>query len=265
MGRAWCGALLVVAVLTACTDDGPECSDAQRLRPDVEIFMRLDATAADMAGVRQQIRQTRGVRRSAFVSHEESFRLLREVLAESALEGEGPEDAPESFRFELEEAQHRRRLVAPFERLDGVGWVATRPTPAELKRLRRKLARLRDQPEVEVFMNVAATPEQTAAVRAAIEQSPRVQQLEFMSRDDAYREFQRLFADQPDLVATTSPEALPESFRVDIDDTSKSERFARTLENLPGIDEVKTSHVELQIYENGARFADLREVDVCRD
>ncbi len=266
MGRAWRGALLLVVALTACTDDGPACSDAQRVRPDVEVFMEVDATAAEKAGVRQLIRAAPGVRRSVFLSHGESFRLYREVLAdEPELAEEGPENTPESFRFQLEDPRHRRRAAGSFERLPGVDWVSIRPTAEERAKLRRQLSRLQTHPDVEVFMSIAATPEQTAAVRAALRGSPKVRELTFLSRDDAYREFQRLFSDQPDLIATTSPAQLPESFRFDIDDRAKSDHFVRELGSLPNVDEVKTSAGQLLIYERAARMAALRENPACLD
>ncbi len=96
--------------------------------------------------------------------------------------------------------------------------------------------------EMEAFMRARATSEQIDAVRTALARSRLVRKFTFVSQQDAYREFGRLFADQPDLVATVDPLVLPMSFRiVPVDGAAR--RLARSLERLAGVDEVKTAPV----------------------
>jgi cell division protein FtsX len=94
-------------------------------------------------------------------------------------------------------------------------------------------------PDGEVFMRIAASESDIHAVRAVIHRSHDVRTFAFVSRADAYREFGRLFSDQPDLVATTSPEALPASFRIELAKGAKRNRLAQRFRHLAGVDEVK--------------------------
>ena len=76
-------------------------------------------------------------------------------------------------------------------------------------------ARWRGDIEFIVFMNPDASPEQIDGVQRALEESPQVDSFVFFDKDDAFREYQELFAeDQPEFVDLVTPDALPTSFRV---------------------------------------------------
>jgi cell division protein FtsX len=94
-------------------------------------------------------------------------------------------------------------------------------------------------PDGEVFMSVAASESDIHAVRTVIRHSHAVRTYAFVTRADAYREFGRLFSDRPELVATTSPEALPVSFRIELATDAKRNQLAQRFGNLAGVDEVK--------------------------
>ena len=75
----------------------------------------------------------------------------------------------------------------------------------------------KDGVELEIFMNVDAPQQQIDDVRIALDElegPARCKSYKFLTKEDAYNEFQRIFHDQPDLVESTTPEALPTSFRV---------------------------------------------------
>lgn len=93
--------------------------------------------------------------------------------------------------------------------------------------------------DAEVFMKTAATASQTAAVRNAIRRSHLVRKFAFLSRDDAYREFRRLFRDHPDLTAAIDRDLLPASFRLELVHGAKRGPLGRALQRLPGVDQVK--------------------------
>ena len=88
-------------------------------------------------------------------------------------------------------------------------------------------------------MTMMATEAELAAVRAAIEASPLVRTFVYLSHDDAYREFQRIFADKPKLVASTTPDQLPVSFRITLLHASNREQLAEELRQLPAVDQVR--------------------------
>lgn len=95
-------------------------------------------------------------------------------------------------------------------------------------------------PELEAFMRVEATPAQTGAVLAVIRTSRLVRAFEFVSQQDAFREFGRLFADEPALVAATAPNAVPASFRLKLVDGGERGQVERVLKRLAGVDVLVT-------------------------
>jgi cell division transport system permease protein len=65
-----------------------------------------------------------------------------------------------------------------------------------------------------VYMNPDATPEQVAAVQRDLDDNPQVESYEYLDQQAAFAEFQDLFADSPELLASVTPEILPTSYKV---------------------------------------------------
>src|SRR4029450_9337577 len=65
-----------------------------------------------------------------------------------------------------------------------------------------------------VYLEERVTPAERAAVRAAIERLPFVDQVTYESRAQAYQRFLEQFAGEPDVLATESLNTMPESFQV---------------------------------------------------
>ncbi|MBK9180891.1 MAG: ABC transporter permease [Acidimicrobiales bacterium] len=88
-----------------------------------------------------------------------------------------------------------------------------------------------------VFLNPEATPEQTEAIGRALEENPEVDEVKYVSQQEAYEEFQVLFRNSPEMVDSVSPEVLPASYRVvprDAD-TTVIESVGRQFEQQPGV------------------------------
>jgi len=95
--------------------------------------------------------------------------------------------------------------------------------------------------EFEVFMTVNPTEEQVEEVRQELESDQRVKRFFFLTKEDAYEEFKRLFADKPDLVSETSAEALPPSFRVAPRNVEDTQDLKAQYSTLAGVDVVITA------------------------
>ncbi|MCP3912238.1 MAG: ABC transporter permease [Actinomycetia bacterium] len=65
-----------------------------------------------------------------------------------------------------------------------------------------------------VFMNAESTSDQVQAIQATLHSSPAIASSEFVDQNQAYEEFKDIFANQPELVDSVTPEILPPSFRV---------------------------------------------------
>src|SRR5712691_10326181 len=92
--------------------------------------------------------------------------------------------------------------------------------------------------ELEIFMRVSATKQQTQAVNKALDADPNVKSFRFLDHREAYQEFKRLFADQPTLVESEPPDGskLPESFRVVPLKPELTSVVRNVFQNVPGVD-----------------------------
>jgi len=106
-----------------------------------------------------------------------------------------------------------------------------------------------DKIEVSIFLcgsnSVAftCTGTVTEAQRANIEAvlgslAPTVQEIFYESSQDAYVKFQEQFAGSA-ILANISPDALPESFRVKLDDPANFEKVATALKSVQGVESIQ--------------------------
>jgi cell division transport system permease protein len=97
--------------------------------------------------------------------------------------------------------------------------------------------------ELEIFMQVDATDQQINAVRGELDglvDTAQVRDYRFLSKEDAYSEFKRIFRDQPALIESTTAEALPTSFRVAPTEAELTAGIANEFDSVSGVDEVLT-------------------------
>jgi cell division transport system permease protein len=96
----------------------------------------------------------------------------------------------------------------------------------------------------EIFMHVDVPKTQVDDVRAELTElraSKQITDFSYLSKDDAYREFEKLFDDEPALVENTRPEDLPESFRVVPTDVEDTTLLAQRFKSQPGVESVMTA------------------------
>ena len=96
-----------------------------------------------------------------------------------------------------------------------------------------------DKIQVSVFLTKDVSQPQRNAIRDELGQLPQVQQVYYESREQAYERFKIQFKDVPSLVKNTTPDALPESYRVKLKDPQKYQIVASAVQNMPGVDEVQ--------------------------
>jgi cell division transport system permease protein len=118
-----------------------------------------------------------------------------------------------------------------------------------------------DKVQVSIFLSDEVTDEQRAAIEARLDESPEVKAYIHETKDEAYARFQQQFAQQPELVANTPPDALPESYRVEL---KNPERYSVIAAEFPngenGVDQVRDEGDFLdRLFSllNGARNATL--------
>lgn len=90
--------------------------------------------------------------------------------------------------------------------------------------------------EVSVYLRDNATQNEERALSSDLSQMQEVQNITYVSKEEAYEEFKRQY---PDLWKGLPPDALPASFRVKLVDANDAVEVAARIEGAPGVDDVK--------------------------
>ncbi|SFJ85015.1 permease-like cell division protein FtsX [Amycolatopsis sacchari] len=77
------------------------------------------------------------------------------------------------------------------------------------------------------------------SLRQDVQNNPAVESVVFENRDQAYERFKRIFQDNPILVQSARPEALPASLQIKLHDPSRSEIISQQYGKQPGVDRIE--------------------------
>jgi len=96
-----------------------------------------------------------------------------------------------------------------------------------------------DKVQVSIFLKDDITDDQRKALGDELAADPLVRQpVIHESKDQAWKKFQQQFKDAPDLVAATKPDALPESYRVQLKDPKEYNQIVVEYTGKDGIEEI---------------------------
>ena len=115
---------------------------------------------------------------------------------------------------------------------------------------------------VSVFLTDAVTDEQRDHIAATIEGIPGVSAFHYESKEDAYRRFKDIFANEPSIVENVDPAALPASFRVTLTDEESALDLRDAVASIPGVKDVSGARVRVHPQVSGL-LHDLEEL--CSD
>ncbi|GIG57195.1 cell division protein FtsX [Longispora fulva] len=91
--------------------------------------------------------------------------------------------------------------------------------------------------EVSIFLE-KATAEQRDALQEELRTDPLVKSAYHESQEEAYKKFKEQFKDAPELVNATQMDALPESFRVKLQDPTKVDEIRAKYNGKPGVGQI---------------------------
>ncbi|MEV6524865.1 permease-like cell division protein FtsX [Longispora sp. NPDC051575] len=91
--------------------------------------------------------------------------------------------------------------------------------------------------EVSIFLE-KATEEQRNDLQQKLKTDPLVKTADYESKEQAYRKFKEQFKDAPELVNATQMDALPESFRVKLNDPTKVDEIRNKYNGQPGVGQI---------------------------
>lgn len=92
--------------------------------------------------------------------------------------------------------------------------------------------------ELNVFLTDQITPDQQAQLKTNIDAMPDVQQTFYVSKADAFKEYQSMFSGNPGLVSNVSPDALPASFRIKLHNPNRVDAVRSQIVGRAGVDSV---------------------------
>jgi len=92
--------------------------------------------------------------------------------------------------------------------------------------------------EVSVFLRNDVTEGELDDLRSDLAGMPEIETFTYVSKNQAYEEFKKLYADKPELYEVLPQDSLPASFRISLVDASDAEEVAARVDGSPGIDDV---------------------------
>ncbi|MFU8870493.1 permease-like cell division protein FtsX [Micromonospora sp. SL4-19] len=92
--------------------------------------------------------------------------------------------------------------------------------------------------EVSIFLKTDAPPEQRDALKAKLDGDPLIKNVTYVDKAEAYKRFQQMYADAPDLVNAIKPDQLPESFRLTLVNPEQYKNIYDQYKDSEGVDEI---------------------------
>src|SRR5438105_3470472 len=111
--------------------------------------------------------------------------------------------------------------------------------------------------ELEIFMKVNASKSDIDAMKSQLDSDSLVKSSRYLDHKAAYEEFKRLFHDQPALIESTTPDVLPESFRVAPVTARLTEQVDIAYRQRPGVDKIVTAQQQIKNLLNATRWIRL--------
>ncbi|MGH8909643.1 MAG: permease-like cell division protein FtsX [Egibacteraceae bacterium] len=111
--------------------------------------------------------------------------------------------------------------------------------------------------QVSVFLRDDISHDQRKSLEAELRANPVVQNVIHVSQQDAYREGQKLWADQPEMLARLTPNLVPASFRVKLIDPEEYPVVTSQFAEYPGVEEIVDQRATLEKF--------FRFMDALRD
>ncbi|MDQ4144588.1 MAG: permease-like cell division protein FtsX [Actinomycetota bacterium] len=93
--------------------------------------------------------------------------------------------------------------------------------------------------EVSAYLSNDITEGEQQALQTEITELPQVQEVTYVSQEEALEEFKEIFRGQPELYETLTEDSLPASLRIKLHDAEDTETVAALIRNRPGVDDVR--------------------------
>ncbi|MFN2490105.1 MAG: permease-like cell division protein FtsX [Actinomycetota bacterium] len=93
--------------------------------------------------------------------------------------------------------------------------------------------------EISVYLLDDAAPGEIQDLEAQVSRYDEVEEVTYVSKEEAYEDFKALYPDNPEFYEHLPPNKLPASLRIKLTDAKYTEGVAAAIEGAPGVDEVR--------------------------
>ncbi|MFI1192307.1 permease-like cell division protein FtsX [Micromonospora sp. NPDC020750] len=92
--------------------------------------------------------------------------------------------------------------------------------------------------EVSIFLKKEANEQQRADIDTKLKSDPLIKEVDFVDKAEAYKRFQEMFQDAPDLLSAVKADSLPESFRLKLVNPEQYREIYNQYKDTEGVDEI---------------------------
>jgi cell division transport system permease protein len=93
--------------------------------------------------------------------------------------------------------------------------------------------------EISVYLRDDIGPEERTSLQSQISSYDEVEELTYVSKEDAFAEFRERYRNQPEFYENLPEDALPASLRIKLTDAKFTEEVASRIQGAPGVDEIR--------------------------
>ena len=93
--------------------------------------------------------------------------------------------------------------------------------------------------EISTYLRDDATQNEIGSLEEQIAQMPEVQDVAYVSKDQAFQEFKEMYETQPEFYENLPEDALPASLRIKLNNADDTESVAAAIEGAPGVRDVR--------------------------
>lgn len=205
---------------------------------DVEIFMKPNATDAQVADVRNNLQRLPSVESVRFLDHNAAYEEVKRIFADqpALVQSTTAATVPESFRLQIPD-KRAAALIGPLaQSWPGVDTTISRTTQASILVASQLVAG--SVYAADVIMKPDATAEQVDAMRQTLAADPAVKDVRYVSRQEASTLFQQELKDQPALRLSARDDEFSDSFLVNLRDANTTPSWLLAHSDAPGVDAI---------------------------
>jgi cell division transport system permease protein len=92
--------------------------------------------------------------------------------------------------------------------------------------------------EVSIFLKTDVNEQQRTDLETKLKADPLIKEVTYVDKTEAYKRFQQMYADAPDLVNAVKPDQLPESFRLTLNNPEQYKNIYDEYKTSEGIDTI---------------------------